>query len=120
MIYCIVYLLIGLFPYVTKLSLSEESEIKLRTKNHNVSLFCETDRRLDISWERDNGIIPHTASGLGSNVLTLINLRPEDAGSYRCVAKDLFFGNCSSDYVKITINGNTQYTHTYTHVCILE
>ena len=104
LIFDIIHLLSGLFPHITKFS-SEDSEINLKTNNHNISLYCETDRRLIISWEKENGTVRHTASGAGTN-LTLTNLRPEDAGNYRCVVRGLFHGNCYSNYAAITINGN--------------
>ena len=71
-------------------------------------MSCKTDSRFVIIWEKENGSITHddSASGINSSVLTLINLRPEDAGNYRCVVKDSFYGNCISDYATITINGN--------------
>jgi len=72
-------------------------------------LSCETDRRLFIEWERKNDTIPNRTSGISTNVLTLVNLKPEDAGDYRCVVSDPAHGSCDSSYARITINGNYPY-----------
>ena len=72
-------------------------------------MSCDTDSRFVITWEKENGIVTHErANGINSNILTLINLRPQDAGNYRCVVEDSFYGNstCSSDYASITVTGN--------------
>ena len=95
---------IGSFPHIINPPLNQV--INLEANNHNVSLHCETDKRLFITWEKENdNIIFDRANGINSSILTLINLQPEDAGNYRCVVKDSFYGNCSSDYATITING---------------
>lgn len=77
---------------------------------------------MHITWERGNGSIAlDRANGINSNILTLINLQPEDAGEYRCVVKNLFYGNCSSDYATMTIKGNYNVSnnimHTYSQWC---
>ena len=75
------------------------------SKNYtNVSLSCEADGASSYNWERQNGIIPSDSTRVNTNTLTLINLQPEDAGNYRCVATNAT-GSIKSDYALVTING---------------
>ena len=101
----ICYFITGSFPHIANPPATRV--INLETSHHNVSLSCETDSRFVITWEKENGSISHDrANGINSNILTLINLRPQDAGNYRCVVEDSFYGTCSSDYAAVTITGN--------------
>ena len=78
--------------------------ITLSTNYHNLSLTCEADGATSYNWERQSGSIPSGAIGVNTNTLTIINLQPEDAGNYRCVA-----ANCNrsstSQYTTVTVNG---------------
>jgi len=78
--------------------------INLVNNNTNVSLTCVADGASSFKWERQNGDIPSDAIGVNSNTLTLINVQPEDAGNYQCVATNAS-GNSSSYYATLTING---------------
>ena len=52
----------------------------------NLTLTCMANETSSYYWERQNGLIPFTSVGVLTNTLTLINVQPEDADSYRCVA----------------------------------
>ena len=69
------------------------------------SLTCEADGATSYNWERQRGSIPSGAIGVNTNTLTIVNLQPEDAGNYRCVATN-DNGNATSNYATIRINGN--------------
>ena len=70
----------------------------------NLSLTCEADGAWFYKWERQNDIIPSDSTGVNTNTLTLINLRPEDAGNYQCVvSNDAEIRE--SNYANIAING---------------
>jgi len=43
---------------------------------------------------------------VNTNTLTIINLTPEDAGNYRCVATNAS-GSSPSNYATLTVNGET-------------
>ena len=78
--------------------------ISLVNNTTNVSLSCEADGASSYNWERQDGNIPSDSTGVNTNTLTLINLQPEDAGSYRCVATNAS-GSSESNYANLTTNG---------------
>jgi len=68
----------------------------------SVSLTCEADGATSYNWERQSGSIPSGAIGVNTNTFTIINLQPEDAGNYRCVAINAS-GSTESNYATLTI-----------------
>ena len=78
--------------------------INLVNDTTSVSLTCEADGASSYRWERESGDLPTDSTGVHTNTLTLINLRPEDAGNYRCAAIN-GSGSSVSDYASVSING---------------
>jgi len=76
--------------------------INLVNNNTNVSLTCEADGASSYEWERQNDDIPSDSIGVNTNTLTLINLQPEDAGNYRCVATN-GSGSSEPNYATVII-----------------
>ena len=70
----------------------------------NISLTCEADGASSYNWERQNQVISSDSTGVNTNTLTLINVKPEDAGKYRCVAANAS-GSRLSKYATASING---------------
>ena len=78
--------------------------VKLSNNTTNVSLTCKANGTTSYNWERQSGSIPSGAIGVNTNTLTIINLTPEDAGNYRCVATNAS-GSSASDYAQLNITG---------------
>ena len=70
----------------------------------NVTLTCGADGALCYQWESKNGLIPSNSTAMNVSTLVLINVQPEDAGDYRCVAINENGHNLSNN-VTVTING---------------
>ena len=85
--------------------------IRLMNNYTNMSLTCKADGALSYNWERQNGVIPFDSTGVNTSTLTLINLQPEDADNYQCVAANAS-GSSESNYADIIISSK--------HVCILK
>ena len=68
----------------------------------NVSLTCKAVGASSYIWERQNGVVPSDSTGVKTNILNLINLQPEDAGDYRCVAIN-GTGIVKSHYAVVTV-----------------
>ena len=78
--------------------------IQLYSNFTNYTLTCVADGASSYNWERQRDVIPSDSIGVNTNTLTLINLQPEDAGNYQCVATNAS-GSSFSNYADLTING---------------
>ena len=81
----------------------------------NVTLTCEADGATSYNWERQSGSIPSGAIGVNTNTLTIINLQPEDAGYYRCVATNAS-GSSRSEYATFIVTGDMLFLSK--HLCV--
>ena len=62
------------------------------------------DSGIYYKWERQNGVLPSRAQGINSSHLVIINLKAEDAGTYRCIQSNST-GRISSMYKMLTVEG---------------
>ena len=81
-----------------------DTTITLVNDTTSVSLTCEADGATSYNWERQSGSVPSGATGVNTNVLTFINITPEDAGNYQCVATNAS-GSVDSNYAVLSVIG---------------
>ena len=79
--------------------------IRLKDNFTTVPFTCEADGAISYYWEKQHGDIPLSAIGVNTSNLTLINLRLEDAGNYRCVGIN-GSGSTESEYATLTLKGS--------------
>jgi len=78
--------------------------ITVSNENECLSLTCEAEGAMTYCWERQDGSIPAGSTGQDDHTLTLVNVKPIDTGSYRCVVGNKSDKNFS-DYATVTVNG---------------
>jgi len=100
--YTFLLFLLGVPPIIT--THPKDTAIKLVNDTTNVSLICEANGVTSYKWERQSGSIPSSNNGVNTNFLYISNLKPDDAGKYRCIATNAS-GSSVSDYAQLSING---------------
>ena len=79
--------------------------ISLMVNNFNLSMQCGNySKDFNYQWKMKNGGFDSRAQGVNSHQLIITNLKPDDAGEYRCAMSNST-GRLLSDYVSITIKG---------------
>ena len=97
------------FPAIN-LHPSNKSVFWTQMKSNDITLTCIANETSSYYWERQNGNIPFASTGVRTNKLRLINVQPEDAGRYRCVAFVCSICNRSfSNYATVTVRGKLLY-----------
>ena len=82
----------------------KSKDVELSTNSYNYSLYCEAEEAWSYYWRRQYGDIPSNAIGVGTNMLTFIDMQPENDGRYQCVARNAS-GNSYSNYTTLIIKG---------------
>ena len=74
--------------------------------NESMELMCLAfgGDNLTYSWERENSLLPKTATGQNTHLLTLSRLRPSDNGNYRCRVSNTH-GSMFSNYATVNVTG---------------
>ena len=91
------------------------SPISLNVSNFTLSMKCNPDERnFKYSWEKKSSLLSIRTQGVSTSCLTIFNLRPEDAGEYRCIMSNST-GRIASDYTTLHIYGVFCVTYTLLH-----
>ena len=80
--------------------------IALANNHQNFSLFCGALGASSYSWQKQDGAISSSTTGVHSSTLNFNNLQLEDAGNYQCVAICKYTGYNISNYSTLTITGD--------------
>ena len=62
--------------------------VAISSDNDHLSLTCEAIGATSYYWEREDESIPPGATGVRTKTLTIVNLTPEDAGTYQCIVSN--------------------------------
>lgn len=103
------------------------SKIILTRNNYNLTLWCTgmPNKNFRYAWEKRNGTNDRPLrimQGARLPNITINNLRPEDAGYYRCIASNST-GMIKSQFKRIIITGIDSYIlgwqfMYYMHMCL--
>ena len=92
-------------PLTPLVSVQPGQLINLTVNVLNLSMQCGNySKDFNYQWEMKNLGFDSGAQGVNSHQLTITNLKPDDAGEYRCAMSNST-GKLLSDYVSITIKG---------------
>ena len=79
--------------------------IKLTVNNFKLLMKCTFYADgFEYKWEKKNARSIPRAEDINSRQLTIVNLRPEDSGEYRCILSNST-GVIMSDYSLLTVKG---------------
>ena len=92
-------------PLKPMITVEHSQVINLTTNDFNLSMHCgEYNQGFEYKWERKNKKVPLKAQGKKSHHLTIINLKVDDSGEYRCVMSNST-GRLFSYYSLIVVKG---------------
>ena len=81
------------------------NSINLTINDYHLTMKClPYQSNFHYMWIKGNDIISLRAQGMNSSQLSIVNLKPEDSGNYRCVMSNST-GTISSSFVMIDIKG---------------
>ena len=79
--------------------------VTLTVNNYNLIIKClPNNNNFNYKWIKKNDVLPSRARGVNSPQLTIVNLKPEDSGDYRCVMSNST-GSISSKFSTVNIRG---------------
>ena len=81
------------------------SLVYLNVNDFKLSMSCVPNNKgFNYKWEKKDGKIRASSRRIFSSNLTLVNLRPEDSGEYRCIVSNST-GRITSKYQKVIVIG---------------
>ena len=109
---CLATLIIGLSVKPT-VEMIPGKLIQLTVNNFRLLMKCVPHGdHFAYKWEKKNEKSIPRSQGINSRLLTITDLRPEDSGEYRCIARNST-GTILSDYSLLTVKGMTMYLTMY-------
>ena len=87
-----------------------EPVVNLTVNNYKLTIKCLPNKdNFNYKWIKRNDVLLPRARGVKSSQLTIVNLKPEDSGDYRCVMSNST-GTISSNFSAIKIKGEKRFS----------
>ena len=82
--------------------------VNLTVNDYNLTMKClPNNNNFNYKWIRKNNVLPSRAQGTNTSQLTITNLKPDDAGDYKCVINNST-GTISSNFSAVSITGKNR------------
>ena len=94
--------MLGVKPII--ISHPNNQVLSIDSYNESLSLNCTAVGAVSYGWEKQDGSILSGATGLDTNSLTIVNIKPQVSGLYRCIVSN-DNEKCFSDWATVTIKG---------------
>ena len=97
-------------------TVSVTSPIILNVSNFNLTLKCKPDHENNFhyTWQKKIDQLSSRTYNVNKSHFTLFNLRPDDAGEYRCIISNST-GRISSDYTTLQVYGMLSVIYIYSY-----
>ena len=82
--------------------------VNLTVNNYNLTMKClPNNNNFNYKWIKKNEALPSRAKGASTSQLTIVNLKPDDAGDYQCAMSNST-GTISSNFSTVSIRGKNK------------
>ena len=80
-----------------------DAVVNLTVNNYILTMKCSPDKEnFNYKWIKKNEVLPSRAWGANTSQLTIVNLKPEDSGDYRCVMSNST-GSIRSNFTSVHV-----------------
>lgn len=85
--------------------------VNLTFNNFNLTMRClPHSKDLRYEWRKKDSTLPSRTLAAHSSYLTIVNLKPEDAGDYQCIVSNST-GKVISEFSTVEIKGDYNYVY---------
>ena len=92
-------------PIKPRVLINSSNPVHLNVTNVMLSLKCVPEEHtFNYEWEKRDSPLSSQTKGVNSSYLIIYNLKPEDAGEYRCIMSNST-GKIASNYTELIVNG---------------